>query len=341
MERQDYFAEVLFNSCESEQVLQRLKDLTADEANAIKAALEHEYGPRGLATIHLTSETELLKDPASYLLLSRAARQVEEFIQTTSRNYLDQDGFYCLALAATEHVEESRRIREKAQESRVFEVFDEDEQQTVVFDASGAETWGPEVYENDWNGDYWNYSIEETLYRHSSGHWTLVSESTHCEAPASCGKRARRIDEKEAVTWLGRWHHTLPSNLATAYSELVFAPGPAAQAQSKSLERIVPGWNKARGELTYDGKVIRRVQAGRAKNIVKVLDAFQEDGWPDRIDDPLSPSKDQQRLHETIASLNENMALPLVHFRADGTGQGIVWEATYQEPPRDGNRIPF
>ena len=74
---------------------------------------------------------------------------------------------------------------------------------------------------------------------------------------------------------------------------------------------------------------------------MKVLDAFQEDGWPDRIDDPLSPSKDQQRLHETIASLNENMALPLVHFRADGTGQGIVWEATSQEPPRDGNEIPF
>ena len=143
MERQDYFAEVLFNSCESEQVLQRLKDLTADEANAIKAALEHEYGPRGLATIHLTSETELLKDPALPAVVNAAARQVEEFIQTTSRNYLDQDGFYCLALAATEHVEALRRIREKAQESRVFEVFDEDEQQTVVFDASGAETWGP------------------------------------------------------------------------------------------------------------------------------------------------------------------------------------------------------
>ena len=83
-----------------------------------------------------------------------------------------------------------------------------------------------------------------------------MSESTHCEAPASCGKRARRIDEKEAVTWLGRWHHTLPSNLATAYSELVFGPAQRPKHSPGALSVSSPGWNKARGELTYDGKVI-------------------------------------------------------------------------------------
>jgi hypothetical protein len=83
-----------------------------------------------------------------------------------------------------------------------------------------------------------------------------------------------------------------------------------------------------------------------AKNVVKILDAFQEDGWPKRIDDPLQPSKDQQRLHEAIKRLNDN--LDILRFRADGTGQGILWEIiapeselTAPEPPRESEFDPF
>ena len=101
-----------------------------------------------------------------------------------------------------------------------------------------------------------------------------------------------------------------------------------------------PIWDRERGELTYRGTVIKRVRSvSVAKNVVRVLDAFQEDGWRDRIDDPLDPSKDQQRLHETIKRLNDN--LEIIRFRADGTGQGIRWELTAPEPPQEPLNSPF
>jgi len=90
-------------------------------------------------------------------------------------------------------------------------------------------------------------------------------------------------------------------------------------------ETSKPTWNRDRGELSLDGDVIKRVRSVTvAKNVTRILDTFEDDGWPDRIDDPLDPSNSQMRLHEAIKRLNDN--LTGIKFRADGTGQGIVWE---------------
>ncbi len=62
-----------------------------------------------------------------------------------------------------------------------------------------------------------------------------------------------------------------------------------------------------------------------------VLNAFEEEGWPTRIDDPLRPKPDQdakRHLHETIRRLNRNRRAKLIHFSGDGTGAGVLWELT-------------
>jgi hypothetical protein len=62
---------------------------------------------------------------------------------------------------------------------------------------------------------------------------------------------------------------------------------------------------------------------------VIVLCAFEEEGWPARIDDPLPPQQDQdskRRLSDTIKCLNRKQSHHLIHFRGDGTGEGVVWE---------------
>jgi hypothetical protein len=86
----------------------------------------------------------------------------------------------------------------------------------------------------------------------------------------------------------------------------------------------VPIWNRDVGRLTFSGEVVKHVRIGVATNVVKVLDSFQGLGWPERIDDPIPGGQNQQRLHETIKSLNEG--LTRIHFRADGTGKGFIWE---------------
>ena len=60
-----------------------------------------------------------------------------------------------------------------------------------------------------------------------------------------------------------------------------------------------------------------------------VLAAFEEEGWPPAVDDPLPPRPEQdakRRLRSTIQSLNANQKNPLLHFRGDGTGCRVVWE---------------
>jgi hypothetical protein len=59
------------------------------------------------------------------------------------------------------------------------------------------------------------------------------------------------------------------------------------------------------------------------------LSAFQEDGWPHRIDDPLPPLDDIEpkcRLHDSIKRLNRHHKDRVIRFRGDGTGEGVCWE---------------
>ncbi len=81
-----------------------------------------------------------------------------------------------------------------------------------------------------------------------------------------------------------------------------------------------------------------------APNQERVLAAFEEEGWPVHIDDPLPPSNDQdpkRRLHDTINSLNRNQKRSLLRFIGDGSGQGLRWElAANGTNGRSGNGRP-
>lgn len=84
----------------------------------------------------------------------------------------------------------------------------------------------------------------------------------------------------------------------------------------------LPAWNSATGELILDGQLVRSV-AVRALNIRPILDAFQEEAWPPRIDDPLPGGADAKRLHRALETLNEG--LTRIRFSSDGAGLGVIW----------------
>lgn len=86
----------------------------------------------------------------------------------------------------------------------------------------------------------------------------------------------------------------------------------------------LPSWDRDRKSLLYDGQKVRQIRRlNQAKNVVPILDAFEEQGWPIRIDDPLPGGRDPQRLRETVKSLNRN--LQQIRFGADGSGEGVCW----------------
>ena len=87
---------------------------------------------------------------------------------------------------------------------------------------------------------------------------------------------------------------------------------------------IRPEWNHGRGELKFQGHVIRRVRISVGNQIVKILDEFERQGWPERIDSPITDSSDDMAHRDAIRGLNRKLAE--IRFRSDGTGRGIVWE---------------
>ena len=93
-------------------------------------------------------------------------------------------------------------------------------------------------------------------------------------------------------------------------------------------ERVLPHWDCERHELRVLSHVVKRFKSP-ALNQEIMLMVFEEEGWPPRIDDPLPPQPEldsKRRLHDTIKCLNRHQLNHLIHFRGDGTGEGVVWE---------------
>ena len=73
-----------------------------------------------------------------------------------------------------------------------------------------------------------------------------------------------------------------------------------------------------------------------------MLAGFEEEQWPRRIDDPLQPVANmdaKMRLRNTIRTLNVKQKNLLIHFRAAGTGEHVIWEMVEKGLACPGPRI--
>ena len=98
----------------------------------------------------------------------------------------------------------------------------------------------------------------------------------------------------------------------------------------RTTQRVaeVPHWDQAMRILRVGERVVKQYRVP-SPNQEAVLTVFQEEGWPPRIDDPLSPVPDgfpKDRLRDTIRYLNKGQKNRLIRFRGDGTGEGVLWE---------------
>lgn len=77
-----------------------------------------------------------------------------------------------------------------------------------------------------------------------------------------------------------------------------------------------PEWDKETRTLRFDGKVIREVRSDAAWT--PILDVFQEDSWPSKVDNPLPHDAD---VPAGLRSLNKG--LDRLRFKKDG--EAICW----------------
>ena len=124
-----------------------------------------------------------------------------------------------------------------------------------------------------------------------------------------------------------------------AASEIVVSSrgGDAGAAAS-----LLPRWDAAERLLILGGRVVKQYLVP-SPNQQAVLAAFQEEGWPRSIDDPLPfmpGRRPKERLHATIRCLNANQQNRLVRFRGNGTGEAVLWEPiAASAPARNATRL--
>ncbi len=104
-----------------------------------------------------------------------------------------------------------------------------------------------------------------------------------------------------------------------------YPPVPEIEAPGHAL---IPTWDRDRRVLWLRESVVKRFRVPSPSQET-ILVAFEEEGWPTAIDDPLPPQPGQvpkRRLRATLQSLNRGQAHHLIRFRGDGSGERIVWE---------------
>jgi hypothetical protein len=108
---------------------------------------------------------------------------------------------------------------------------------------------------------------------------------------------------------------------------------PGAGKRNGPVGRRVPRWSATARELRVDGRVLKRFRRP-APNLELVLAAFEEEGWPRHLDDPLPPEHGidpQARLRDTVRRLNACQEPHKIRFESDGLGSGIRWGWADQE----------
>jgi hypothetical protein len=98
-----------------------------------------------------------------------------------------------------------------------------------------------------------------------------------------------------------------------------------------------PHWNARLRELRVGARLVKRFRVPSPNQEI-ILTAFQEEGWPELIDDPLPPETGQdskRRVHDTIKNLNHHQENHLLHFHGDGTGKGIRWDFVAESGVRE------
>jgi hypothetical protein len=94
------------------------------------------------------------------------------------------------------------------------------------------------------------------------------------------------------------------------------------------VESTVPVGDERRGILSVGDIIVKQFDKP-AQNQRAILSAFQREGWPPHIENPLEHDRlmdDSQRMADAVYRLNRDQKPLRIRFRRDGRGLGITWE---------------
>lgn len=86
-----------------------------------------------------------------------------------------------------------------------------------------------------------------------------------------------------------------------------------------------PLWNAKERELRFRGKALKQWHRSAPRSEC-LLAAFEAEGWPESIPNPLPPPVNGRRKTQLNSALrNLNRDLPLIHFCSEQYGTRVSW----------------
>lgn len=187
------------------------------------------------------------------------------------------------------------------------------------------------------NEDPWEFAVEIDELKAAGMtvndlRWLMISDFLdHASDVSTAESVARQFREAGRRRFSRRSCFVLTSSgLAFATRVLAIEPHPVMTTVPRMLSgpSVRPVWDPVRHELSLAGRVVKRFKQ-HSPNQEAILTAFEEEGWPGGVLDPLTPDPRQdpkQRLRDTIKNLNRHQIDEMIHFSGDGSGQRVLWE---------------
>lgn len=225
--------------------------------------------------------------------------------------------------AITREIPESQLVDSSAKPIMVTRAIPgtDGEFETLRFDPSQWVLAGSKTFGHDWCmfEHYYLRECEERLYSDRDGEvWVVIEFCVYVDVNVEEPPSYRGLSPREAAEWFIDCDSDPPAKLLPLLEGYTLTPKVLTTPTTEN-----PHWDGAK--LKVGSEVIATV-APKATNLRPVLEAFQLDEWPERIDDPLPFGCDDpgQRLRDTVRMLNRKQDTIL--FESDGTGEGITWK---------------
>lgn len=193
-------------------------------------------------------------------------------------------------------------------------------------------------YAEDAQRSIWDFSVEiHTLVLAPNDLRWLICKGyvAHTQETTQRGVAGRSFQPGPPLSFTKRSCFALTDAglaMIEASHDLHTANGPLPQSapstDNSHVSPPLPHWDAERRELRLGPTLVKQFRLP-SPNQETILAAFEEEGWPSSLDDPLPPHPEQdskRRLHETIRSLNCHQKHRLIRFKGNGTGQRILWE---------------
>ena len=202
--------------------------------------------------------------------------------------------------------------------------------------------WHAYDFARDAHAALWDFAVEigrlyETGLTTSDLRWLLAKGFVQHGDETSVYRDAHRsFAPSDGFNFLATTCFVLTEKGAVFVSHVMNAtpaPGDATsllvpvQIAKHASTLLLPLWDPLRRQLSLGDVIVKRF-AVPARNQQLILSAFQEEGWPQHIDDPL-PGNDKgtckARLHDAINRLNGKQLDPSIRFHGNGHGNGVFW----------------